>query len=114
MENQSLVSIGQRLREIRKSHKYTQEQLATLLDISEKHISHAERGVACLSLKNLIIFCNHFDCSLDYIIFGKNENKALSKLPDEIVRILNTGSDFDINLLTRYLQIYIELNKKQE
>lgn len=113
MENQFLIPIGQRLKEIRKAHNYTQEKVACVLDISEKHISHAERGVSCLSLKNLIIFCNHFGCSLDYIIFGKTENNALAKLPDEIVRILNTGSKADLDRLTRYLRIYVELSQKQ-
>ena len=109
MENDTLIAIGSRIAEVRRSHKVTQEALADMLGVGTKHISHVENATSCLSLKNLIQFCNHFGCSLDYLIFGKQNNDALSKLPDEIVRILNTGNDTELNRLNRYLQIYIEL-----
>lgn len=114
MENDTLAAIGTRIAEIRRQHKITQEQLADILGVSPKHISHVENATSSLSLKNFIQFCTTFDCSFDYIIFGKQGNEALSKLPDEIVKILNTGSNDDIDRLNRYLQIYIELQNKQD
>ncbi len=114
MENNTLLAIGTRIAEVRRSHKVTQEALADMLGVSPKHISHVENATSSLSLKNLIQFCAIFGCSFDYIIFGKHNNETLSKLPDEIVRILNTGSDADIDRLNRYLQIYIELQNKQD
>lgn len=112
MENDTLSAIGSRIAEIRRSHGVTQEALADMLGVSPKHISHSENATSCLSLKNLIQFCTIFNCSFDYIMFGKDGNAALSKLPDEIVKILNIGSDEDIDRLNRYLQIYIELQKQ--
>lgn len=109
MENDILKTIGPRMAEIRRSHHVTQEALADLLDISPKHVSHCENSTSCLSLKNLIQFCSIFDCSLDYLVFGKDSSEALAKLPDGIVKILNTGSPTDIDRLNRYLQIYMEL-----
>ena len=112
MDNNFLIAIGKRISEIRRSHNMTQEVLAEHLNVSPKHISYTERGISSLSLKNLIELCKLFDCSLDFIILGKKENSALSKLPDEIVNILYTGKDAEINCLNRYLQIYIELTRK--
>ncbi len=112
MESKVLIPIGKRISEIRRAHGVTQESLAEQLDVSPKHISHTERGTSSLSLKNLIEFCNIFDCSLDYIIFGATEDSALSKLPIEIVNILQTGDTDEISRLNRYLQMYIELSKK--
>lgn len=109
MENDTLMAIGSRIAEVRRSHKVTQEALAEMLGVSPKHISHVENATSCLSLKNLMQFCTVFNCSLDYLIFGKQNNKALSKLPDEIITLLNTGNDVEIDRLNRYLQIYIEL-----
>ncbi|MCM1038299.1 MAG: helix-turn-helix domain-containing protein [Ruminococcus sp.] len=109
MENNALVTIGQRMAEIRRHHNTTQEALADMLDVSPKHISHCENATSFLSLKNLIKFCNIFDCSLDYLVFGNQNDSILSKLPNEIITILQTGTDTDLNRLTRYLQIYIEL-----
>jgi transcriptional regulator with XRE-family HTH domain len=114
MENDFLIPIGKRIAEVRRSHNVTQEKLADKLGVSPKHVSHTECGTSSLSLKNLIEFCNLFNCSLDYIIFGQSGNKALSKLPDEISKILCTGSDAEIDRLNRYLQIYIELLKEQD
>lgn len=109
MENDILAAIGTRIAEIRRQNKVTQEALADMLGVSPKHISHVENATSCLSLKNFIRFCNIFSCSMDYIILGEQNNEALSKLPDEIVKILSTGNDDDIIRLNRYLQVYIEL-----
>jgi len=114
MENDILTAVGTRIAEIRRHHKITQEALADSLGVSPKHISHVENATSSFSLKNLIQFCTLFNCSLDYIIFGKQNNEALSKLPDEIVRLLNTGSNDDIECLNRYLQIYIELQNRKD
>jgi transcriptional regulator with XRE-family HTH domain len=112
MDKDTLTAIGIRIAEVRRSHKVTQEALSDMLGVSPKHISHVENATSCLSLKNLIQFCTIFDCNMDYIIFGKQNNDALAKLPDEIVTILNTGSDEEIARLNRYLQIYIELRNE--
>lgn len=114
MEKDTLTAIGTRIAEIRRHHKITQECLADSLGVSPKHISHVENATSSFSLKNLIQFCTIFGCSLDYIIFGKQNDEALSKLPYEIVKILNTGSNDDIDRLNRYLQVYIELQDNQD
>jgi transcriptional regulator with XRE-family HTH domain len=112
MDKAILTALGLRIAEVRHSKNVTQEALADMLGVSPKHISHVENATSCLSLKNLIQFCSIFDCSLDYLVFGKQNNEALSKLPDEIVKILNTGSAEDIERLSRYLQVYVELQNE--
>ena len=111
MDNNVIISIGQRISDIRKANGMTQEALADHLDISPKHVSHVERGASSFSIKNLIEFCALFNCSLDYILLGHTENSTLSKLPAEIVTLLNTGSDEQLDLLNRYLEIFIQLQK---
>ena len=83
MGNDTFTAIGARIAEIRRQHKTTQEALADMLGVSPKHISHVENATSSLSLKNLIQFCAIFHCSLDYIIFGKQYDEALSSLPQE-------------------------------
>lgn len=106
--NEHLKDIGKRIAKVRKSHKTTQAQLAEMLDVSPKHISHSERGTSGLSLKNLIDFCEHFNVSLDYVVLGE-EKSAVSKLPKEIVNILNTGNEKDLKRLNKYLETYLEI-----
>ena len=110
MESNYLVPIGKRIAKIRKAHGMTQETLADKLSVTPKHISQTERGTSNFSISNLIEFCNIFGCSLDYLILGK-ENNILSKLPNEIVEILYHGNDDEINKLSKYLNVYLELTK---
>lgn len=112
MEKDILETVSKRISEVRRSHKVTQEALADMLGVSPKHISHVENATSSFSLKNLIQFCTMFNCSFDYIIFGKQNNEALSRLPDGIVSILNHGGSEEIELLNRYLDIYLELRNK--
>lgn len=114
MEKDTLTTMGQRMAAIRRQHNTTQESLADMLNVSPKHISHCENATSYLSLKNLVKFCNIFDCSLDYLVFGYRNDTILSKLPDEIIEILQSNAATDVELLNRYLQIYIELQSSSK
>lgn len=63
-------AFGQRLRQQRKLHNMTQEQLAERLDISIKHYSEVERGLTGMSVENLIKVSEILQISLDYLIKG--------------------------------------------
>lgn len=77
--------IGLRVKKRRKQLAMTQECLAEQLGISVKHLSEVERGLAGLSIENLIKLSNALKLSLDYIIKGE-ENKSLGTvLPIEDV-----------------------------
>ncbi len=114
MDYNFLIPIGKRIAEIRHSHNLTQEEVADKLGVTPKHISHVECGISSLSLKHLITFCNVFHCSLDYVIFGQKEDSVLSKLPKEVVNILYTGDEQEIERIKRYLEMYIELKEEQD
>ncbi|MDD6070580.1 MAG: helix-turn-helix transcriptional regulator [Clostridiales bacterium] len=109
MNEEQNKEIGLRIADLRRAHKMTQENLAEKLDVSTKHISHVERGCASLSLNALIETCRIFDCTLDYIIFGRDVDPVLSLLPKTICDILHSDNSDDISMLIRYLQIYSEL-----
>ncbi len=110
MKEISKEGIGLRIAKIRRSHHLTQEALAERLGVSAKHISHVERGCASLSIKGMMELCDFFDCSLDYLVFGKNSDKTLDLLPKPILDILYSGQEDEISRLKRYLEIYAELS----
>lgn len=111
MEDEYLIPIGKRMGKIRRAQHMTQETLANMLGVTPKHISHTERGTSTLSLKNLIEFCNIFDCSLDYVIFGKSSDKATSKLPAEILEILDHGTETQQYRLNKIFELFIEITR---
>ena len=110
MTDVEYAQIGSRIAGIRRSNKVTQEALAEMLDVTPKHISHVENSTSYFSLKQFIKFCEIFNCSFDYLIFGSRENPILAKLPNQIIEILNKNDPVEIDRLNRYLSIYIELS----
>ena len=92
----------------------TVKELAEQLGVTPKHISHVERGVASLSLLNLAEVSRIFDCSLDYLVFGKENDKVLSLLPDLMIQILSSGTDKEIRRVQKYLDFYQELIESQD
>lgn len=68
------VEIGKRMKEKRKSLHFTQEYMAEKLNISLKHYGGVERGIAGLSLENLVEVCEILGVGLDYLVKGIAEN----------------------------------------
>lgn len=60
--------IGQRLRELRKEKGLTQKQLADMLGISDKGYGYYELEQREPSISMIIILCDFYDVSADYII----------------------------------------------
>ena len=81
------AEMGLRIQNKRKIIKLTQEQLAEMLGISVKHLSEVERGIAGLSIENLIHLSSIFDTSIDYLVKGEEINdpqKLIITLPENI------------------------------
>lgn len=68
------IAIGKRMKARRKELHLTQEQMAEKLDISVKHYGGVERGMAGLSIENLIETSDILGMSLDYLIKGEPQN----------------------------------------
>lgn len=73
---------GQRLRELRIENGYTQETLASKLDVSPKTIGTWERGTREPPLKNLDKLSEIFDVSVDYLL-GKSDKKHYYDLTEK-------------------------------
>jgi len=97
------VLLGARIREIRKAHGLTQEQLAVLVDIEQKHVSCIERGknaptidrlqtiseVLDVPIRDFFDYTNKNDDDagiggIDEMLIGLDEDKR--KLADKIIR----------------------------
>ena len=60
--------IGHRIKEIRESRGYTQEQLAEKLNLSVQHVSVIERGVKSPRLDTFIKIANILEINADYLL----------------------------------------------
>ena len=73
---------GQRILELRMQHNETQTALGKLLDVGKGHISEIERGNRTTSAERIVLICEHYKVSADYLlglsddpIPGKNREK---------------------------------------
>ena len=101
--------IGSRIKELRKTHNMTQEAVADKLDVGVKHISEVERGQSRLSLEKMIQLCAILDCSLDYLVLGKNYAGQEAYIPDTIIETMSSGSDREKAILSEYLSLYSKI-----
>lgn len=105
------VEIGKRVSSLRKLNGLTQENLAELLDCSVKHVSHAERGIALLSIEKYLFLSDYFSCSLDYLLKGAEPGNVTSHIPSNMVEILQGNDDDERDLLLSYLNLYARIRK---
>lgn len=79
------IELGIRMKRRRKELHLTQEQMAEKLNISVKHYGGVERGIAGLSIENLIEASNILGLNLDYLIKGDSQNDNI--MPNRIKEI---------------------------
>ena len=110
MENLN-TSIGNRISQLRKRQGLTQEKLAEELDISHKHVSEVERGTSSLSLEKLIDAGKRLDCTMDYLILGKEKKDGTDLLPASILSILSSNDEREKELLLEYINLYTKIRR---
>lgn len=57
-----------RIRELREDHDLTQEQMGTILNISQRTYSRYENNERSIPLEILIKIANYYNVSLDYLV----------------------------------------------
>ncbi|MDO5590161.1 MAG: helix-turn-helix transcriptional regulator [Lachnospiraceae bacterium] len=105
------LKIGKKIASLRKEQKMTQEQLAEKLDISVKHCSSVERGLSSLSLEKLILVCELFDVSLDYLVRDQSYGE-LNPVPSICVSLFRNADEKERRLLKEYLSLYNKIKNQ--
>ena len=75
---------GGRTEDIRIENEVTGAQLGACLGINGNQVSRIETGVARCSIYQLVLICQEFGCSADYLLFGKR-NTGMSKEQTELI-----------------------------
>ena len=63
-----------RIRDLRKIHRYTQEQAAELLGIDRRSLSYIENAARGCSLDLLLRIADIYNVSLDYLVLGEGRD----------------------------------------
>lgn len=107
------AEIGKRIGDLRRERHITQEEFAEAMDISVKHCSHVERGMASYSLEKLIDVADYFNVSIDYIVRGTNHDDIALSFPPSMVEIMRSDDENEKSLLREYLNLYSRLRCAQ-
>lgn len=69
--------LSDRLQELRKTHQFSQEQLAEKLDVSRQAVSKWESGQANPDINNIIKLSKLYKVTTDYILLGKEAESQI-------------------------------------
>lgn len=89
--NYDMKRSGERIRQLRKEHGYTQEKLAQVLNIDQSFYGRIETGKKGCSVDLFIQLSVLFGVSLDYLILGRYLVDTPKKV--DMVRLKNDISD---------------------
>ena len=64
---------SEKLKELREENNLTQEKTSQIINVSKQAYNHFEKEYTIIPIKHLIVLCNYFNISLDYI-FNLNKN----------------------------------------
>ena len=73
------VLSGERLRNLRKDNKITQDKLAKVLNVSRSTIAEYERGTNLIATPFLYTICKKYNISADYLLGKMDSPKYLNK-----------------------------------
>lgn len=65
-----------RIRDLRRRHGLTQQEIADLLKTSQTMYARYERGANEMPIKHLIALAKYYDVSTDYLLGLTSEEKA--------------------------------------
>ena len=101
------IELAGRLRQIRESAGYTQEQFSELLDISTSGYKKIESAKNQITLDEIRKLEKHFHVSADYLLFGKN-----SDFEETWKLIENSSESCKMQFLFRLLFYFINAKQK--
>lgn len=79
------------LKDLRKSKRISQQELANKLNITQQAYAHYENGTRSIPIETLITIADLFNISLDYLT-GREENRIDTLSEDEVKILRNWNS----------------------
>ena len=77
------MTIGTRIKELRKKCNYSQEYVAEQLGISRQAVSKWEKNISAPDTANLINLAELLDSSVEYIAYGKKQEEKIVYIVQE-------------------------------
>lgn len=92
--------IGRRVRNFRRMHEMTQENLAEAAGLSVPYVSHIERGARKASISTLIKIASALNVTVDALLLGWQPNEAVT-LDSDVKSLLGDCSPREREVLLK-------------
>ncbi|MCD7786549.1 MAG: helix-turn-helix domain-containing protein [Oscillospiraceae bacterium] len=103
-----MATFAERVKELRKEKKMTQQELADILHVSMYTVSVWERGVRRPEFNTLDDICKLFNCSLGYLL-GETDNDSAA-MPATFDEVPMWEGDDDLESLQRACRLFTQLS----
>jgi transcriptional regulator with XRE-family HTH domain len=81
IDNDMRKGLGQRIKQLRKQHKWTQKELAAKIDVRFPQLNKYECGLHAPPVEKLVKIAEVFDTTVDYLLTGnRSEQRPLHNL----------------------------------
>lgn len=101
-EREITTVFGRKLRQLREQYDCSQEQLAEYLGCSEETIQKMERGVQSVKYWRLILICDRFNVSLDYLLRDFDASDLQTVL-SYVVKLFQDADETEFEVLSRHM-----------
>jgi transcriptional regulator with XRE-family HTH domain len=113
IDNDMRKGLGQRIKQLRKQHKWTQKELAAKIDVRFPQLNKYECGLHAPPVEKLVKIAEVFDTTVDYLLTGnRSEQRPLHNLRLlERFRALEAFDAEDQEALIKLIDAMIVKNK---
>lgn len=103
--------IGDKLKALRKTRGYTQQQIAELFNVSRGCVSNWEKGKRALDMNQLQVFAKFYNVSLDYFNDESEKNDLLETLArtKNIFESNNVSIEEKEELFNEVMKLYLKI-----
>lgn len=101
------MSIGNRIKELRKKQNLNQTELGEIVGMSHGGIAGIESGRNNASIDTVIKLCDYFHVSADYLLYGIETERTISETEQEIIEVLRGDRD-----MTNAVMEFAKIKKK--
>lgn len=104
------MSVKERIKDLRKQHRLTQEDMAKILGITPAGYSALELGRNSFDIDKLKIISDYFGVTLEYLAYGTKKDTSLI---DEVSKLLSNLSIDELKEIRKYVK-FIRWSKEHQ
>lgn len=108
------MSFGDKLRELRKQRKWSQDELGKMVGIHGRHVGKYENGQVMPNAETLIKIAEVFEVSVDYLLFTSPKHSAVNLEDKELLKYfdeLSKMEETDKNVVKSLIEAYVKKRK---